>query len=105
MKSLQELLKDADPLKNEPPRSDTDAQRMRRVVMTTDGVAASPSSGWRPIRGAALAAAVAVIVMVGIDRWPTQTEQTAAVTTEPSEQSASRRQVQFGTGGADPVSW
>jgi hypothetical protein len=105
MKNFQELLKDADPLRNEPLLSDSDVQRMRRVVMTTDLVAASPSYGWRPIRWAVLAGAIAVVVLVGVQLWPTRPQEIVADTTGPAEQPPSRRQVQFVTAGGTRIVW
>jgi len=105
MKNLQELLKDADPLVNEPPLSDFDAQRMRRVVMAADHGAAASFSAWKVARWAALAAVVMTVVVVGLDRWPAQTQQTDAVTNEPAEQAPSHRQVQFVTAGGTRIIW
>jgi hypothetical protein len=105
MKNLRDLLKDADPLGDEAPLSDADLQRMRRVVVTNDARAASPSAAWSPVRWAALAVAIAVVAGLGVQRWPALTRQPAETSVEPEQPSPSRRQVQFITAGGTRIVW
>jgi hypothetical protein len=68
MNDLRDWLKDADPVAHEPPLADTDAQRMRRVMLAAS---ARPSSLVLWDRGTLAAACVvlAVTIALGVDRW------------------------------------
>ena len=105
MKNLRDLLKDADPLAAEAPLLDADLQRIRRVVVTSDARAASPSAAWSPVRWAALAVAIAVVAGLGVQRWPALSREPADVRAEPEQPSPSRRQVQFITAGGTRIVW
>jgi len=100
---LKRMLRDADPLAHEPPLSQADVQRMRRVVLT--GVQTSPSrETLRHSAAWAVAAAAIVATAVGAGRWSDAIHrQTPAQTSETSE--AVPRQLQFATPGGTRVIW
>ncbi len=71
MKTMNELLRDGDPVQHEPPRTRADWDRLRRDVMAVRAATGSQSAEWsnrRRALGALLA--VAVVGLVGMQIWP-----------------------------------
>ena len=102
MKSLREILRDADPFPGEPPLDSSDVDRMRRVVLAERR---DPRPSWT--RPALVAAAAAIVVAAVADRWPASgrsTKDMPAQVDAPID-AAARRQLQFVTPGGTRVIW
>ena len=105
MKTLRTVLEDADPLRDEPPLSTTDARAIRRQML---GAAEAPV--WQSFPGALRVAALIVLMIVAgmaagrrlPNRVPPQSVDDAAVT---APAGGERRQVQFATPGGTRVIW
>src|SRR5581483_6076969 len=69
MASVDELLRDADPLRHEPP-DEASRARVRRVVMSASHD--SPLSPWRrrAMLGMSVALVSAALAVVGVSIWP-----------------------------------
>ena len=100
-------LKDADPIAEEGPLSDVDAQRMRRTIVDaarerTSSHAMAWKTSW-----AALTLVVAASAVFGIARWrePHAEAPTAASREPPRATSEPRRQVHFVAPGGTRVIW
>ena len=107
MKDVGRWLESADPLRNEPPLSATEVQRMRRlVVAAADGPPArdSVSRQW-----VAAAVVVAFVTAFAVGRWNPSTShrsETAPATVASIDASISTpRQLQFVTAGGTRVIW
>ena len=100
---LKRTLRDADPVAHEPPLSQADAQRMRRVVL--NAAQASPARTTLRRRAMwAVAAAAVVATAVGAGRWSDVIHRQTPV--QPSEGGeAAPRQLQFATPGGTRVIW
>lgn len=70
MKTVRDILRDADPLRDEPQRVEGDRDRLRQALVAAASDVATPSSPWFRTP-AALLAAVAVIVvgMAAVGSW------------------------------------
>jgi hypothetical protein len=67
MKTVRDLLQDADPLRHEPDRLAEERERLRQAIVAAASDATAPLSNWFRARIALLAAvAVAVIAMVAV---------------------------------------
>lgn len=73
MKTVRDLLRDADPLHQEPPPPDGERQRLRQaVVAASSGVAnLSSATSRKPLALATVALMLAGIVAVGFQMWST----------------------------------
>lgn len=113
MNPLQTWLKEADPLASEPPLSDTDVTRMRRVVMAgADNQERSLGDWRRMVLRAAMTAAIAVLVLAGLTSGarrltsearrlvPVARVELTDITSQPVT-----RQLQFATPGGTRVIW
>ena len=105
MKDMRSLLEEADPLRREPELSQSEAARMRAVVVSAARQPVRSSPFWS---GAfAMAAAAALILITGTlgERRPKKAvvnENEPAVVTVASGE---RRQLQFSTPGGTRVIW
>jgi hypothetical protein len=114
MTNLQDLLRTADPLVDEPALEDGEVQRVRRRVVAEAG---SHQPVWRP-RPVAVAAAIVATFALGIlvgQRLTREPETRARIamptnirgpiaTPQPALESG-RRQVQFATPGGTRIIW
>lgn len=107
MNDVRDWLKDADPVANEPPLSDADAQRMRRAI-----VAASDSSSsfadWARGSWAVATVAIALTIAVGMSRWMTparDAEISREATPVAAPEIGARRQMQLIAPGGTRVIW
>jgi hypothetical protein len=110
MKDLRDWLQEADPAVTEPPLSDADVQRMRRVVVAA-GDSPRPSFGeWTRGAWAVATIVVAVTIAVSISRWDTRSEgdrgvNAGAALAVDAPAPVARRQVQLITPGGTRVIW
>jgi hypothetical protein len=108
--ALGALLKEADPLRDEPEIPEVDAQIMRRVVMSATQPA-TEHPGWRFMAWAAAGVALVVAAGIGLERWrPREAGQTAGgggadLSGAPASDLEMRRQLQFATPGGTRVIW
>ena len=108
MNELRDWLKDADPIVNEPPLSDGDAQRMRRAVVAA-GEAAPSRSVWTRHSWVVASVVAALTIAVGVGQWlRPDHEEGASVIEAPSTtlpDASTRRQVQLIAPGGTRVIW
>ena len=103
MTTLNERLRDADPMNREPELSDDDRERIWRAML------AEPQQG-RPVPWAgsvALASAVAVTIaiLVGRDTFDAGPSTSSMGAVKPGDAPRERRQLQFATPGGTRVIW
>ena len=104
MTSLQERLKDADPVAHEPPLSNEVVQHMRHTVLASARVVSSRAQRTYKAAWAVAGAAAVVALAVGVSRW--SDTRSAAVGPVPTDgTTATTRQVQFATPGGTRVIW
>ena len=107
MKVLRKWLESADPLRTEAPLSETEARRMRRLVVAA--AADSPSREGRPTGWVAAIIAIAFASVVGVVRWNSATDRDAETAAERSAAIdvpiRTPRQLQFVTAGGTRVIW
>jgi hypothetical protein len=106
-RTVRERLTDADPLVDEGPLSDVDAQRMRRAIV--DAAGEQPIAhpiGWRA-SWAAVTLAVAATAVFAVNHWrEPRVDAPVAVTHQPSPATSEpRRQVHFVAPGGTRVIW
>ena len=107
MKSLHELLVEADPLRVEPPLSDAEAQTMRRTVLAPTARREPAITFWP---GAVPVAALVVMMIVagaaaGRRLEPPEPVTTKAVVGLERAPETERTQVQFATPGGTRIIW
>jgi hypothetical protein len=106
MKDLRSLLEEADPLRRESELSETDAARMRAVVVSTARQPVKSSPFWS---GAFAVAAAAMLMLIAGTLGERRLANRAAVSgTEPAivqTASGERRQLQFSTPGGTRIIW
>ena len=68
MKSIEQLLKDADPLRIEPPLDAAEIERMRRTVLTAARDAATTPLSWRYLVFVASMAAIVIAAVATLAR-------------------------------------
>ena len=110
MNELRDLLKDADPVVNEPPLSDADAQRMRRAIVAEGESRQSSFVEWTRGSWAAATVVIAVTIAVSLSRWTRPGENVlrdtaAAAPGVAVPEAATRRQVQLIAPGGTRVIW
>jgi hypothetical protein len=108
MNDVRDWLKDADPVANEPPLSDTDVQRMRRAVLSADG-SAHPFADWARGSWAAATVLVALTIAVSMSRWAKPSDvrpvNNGVVSSAAAPEPVARRQVQLIAPGGTRVIW
>jgi hypothetical protein len=106
MKDIRALLRDADPLSNEPGLSGADAARIRSAVVGSVRKAPASSLFWR---GALAAAAILALVIAagtfGVRKPGTREPRAAVETSAVQPASGERRQLQFATPGGTRIIW
>jgi hypothetical protein len=102
MNPLQTRLREADPVAHEPPLSDADVERMRRVVMAGPAAQGPLFGGWRRQVLAAAMAGVVLASLTSVARrlTPVSRVDLGEVTPQPET-----RQLQFATPGGTRVVW
>lgn len=110
MRELRDWLKDADPVVNEPPLSDGDAQRMRRLIVAASESRQSSFVEWTRGSWAAATVVVAVTIALSMSRWMQPGEDgmrdtAAAAPRTGVPEAATRRQVQLIAPGGTRVIW
>ena len=109
MNELRDWLKNADPVVNEPSLSDTDAQRMRRLIVAAGESRESSFVEWTRGSWAVATVVIAVTISLSMSRWMRPAEDgirnatTAAADVAP--ETATRRQVQLIAPGGTRVIW
>ena len=105
MKDIRSLLEEADPLRHEPELSETDAARMRAVIVSAARQPVRSSPFWSGTF--AVAAAVALIVVAGTRGERRLPNRVAVSEGEAIAQVAGgkRRQLQFSTPGGTRIIW
>jgi hypothetical protein len=104
MSSLQEQLKDADPVAHEPPLSNELVQQMRQAVLTSARAVRSRRVTTHKAGWAVAGVAAVVALAVGVNRW--SDTRSAAVGPVPTDGTTeTTRQVQFATPGGTRVIW
>jgi hypothetical protein len=106
MNDIRSLLEEADPLRRESELSETDAARMRAVVVSAARQPVRSSPFWSG--AVALAAAAALIVIAGALDERRLANRPLVSETEPAiaqTASSERRQLQFSTPGGTRVIW
>jgi hypothetical protein len=106
---ISRLLRDADPVRDEPELSAIDAQVMRRVVVSAAG-SAPPRAAWQPAVWVAAAVALAIAVGLGAGRWRPRDQVVTNGGGGGSDlmdgsDRENRRQLQFATPGGTRVIW
>ena len=104
MKSLQEHLKDADPVAQEPPLSLEHVLQMRRAIWTSRRTVRSRHVRTHRAAWTITAAAVTVAVAAGVSRWE-HTRTGGAAPAGEAAATAAPRQLQFATPGGTRVIW
>ena len=108
MNDVRDWLKDADPVINEPPLSDADAQRMRRAIVAA-GEARPASLAWARGSWAAASVVVVLAIALSVSRWVRPGEETRAGVAAPTEvsvpEASTRRQLQLIAPGGTRVIW
>jgi hypothetical protein len=107
MSDLRTRLKDADPVVDDGPLSDADAQRMRRTIVDAGYERRTAHAiGWKT-SWAAVTLILAVSAAIGINRWrEPHVDAPVAATPEPSRATSEpRRQVHFIAPGGTRVIW
>jgi hypothetical protein len=110
MKELRDWLNAGDPVANEPPLSDADAQRMRRAIVGA-GESRQPVFGdWARGTWAAATVVVALTIAVGMSRWarPSADISRANADSAPTvaaPEPGARRQMQLIAPGGTRVIW
>jgi len=99
-------LKDADPIVEEGPLSEIDAQRMRRAIVNAAGDRSiAHLIGWKA-SWVAVTLAVAATAVFGVHRWrEPNVNPIAAPSTAAPATTESRRQLQFVAPGGTRVIW
>ena len=69
MKELRDWLKDGDPVANEPPLSDADAQRMRRVIASVSEPDRASFADLARGSWAAATVVIALAIAIGMTTW------------------------------------
>jgi len=111
MSAVRDWLRSADPVVDEPPLSETDAQRLRRLVIAAGDERPTSFAVWSRTSVAAVTLVVVLTVAVGVSRWWSPTDDARAVpsggtaVTAPSSDASTRRQLQFSTPGGTRVIW
>lgn len=110
MNELRDWLKDADPVVNEPPLSDADAQRMRRLIVAAGESRQSSFVEWTRGSWAAATVVIAVTIALSMSRWmrPGEDGVRDTATRAPgiaAPETATRRQVQLIAPGGTRVIW
>jgi len=107
MKDIGRLLRDGDPVALEPEMSSADVQAVRRAVLAALVTADRATSRWPGplLAGAAVTAALAAGVFVGlrIPAPPTLPIETASTRT--SDAVGAHRQLQFASPGGTRIIW
>ena len=107
MNDVRDWLKDADPVASEPPLSDADVQRMRRVMVTASEASGS-FADWARGSWAAATVAIAVTIAVGTTRWMTPAPDVnvrADIGPREASEAVPRRQLQLIAPGGTRVIW
>lgn len=106
MKAIQELLKEADPLRVEPPLDEADIRRMRQTVLNAAHETMPVPGGWTYH---VLAGALALLVIAAVTtlaRRPEIAQQETAAGAPLNDIAVSpARQMQFSTPGGTRVIW
>ena len=109
MNELRDWLKDADPVVNEPPLSDADAQRMRRLIVAAGESRQSSFVEWARGSWAVATVVIAVTIALSMSRWMQPGEDkvrdTAAAAPGIAPETVTRRQVQLIAPGGTRVIW
>jgi hypothetical protein len=107
MKDIGRLLRDGDPVALEPEMSAADVQAVRRAVLaalaTTDR-ATSRSPG-PLLAGAAVAAALAAGVSLGLRTTAPRVSPIVTASTQASDAEGAHRQLQFASPGGTRIIW
>ena len=105
---ISRLLRDADPVREQPAMSELDTEVMRRVVIA--GAGSATPRGWRPAVWVVAAVALAIAVGISERLWRPQDPVPASggggsQVTDGSADREMRRQLQFATPGGTRVIW
>lgn len=106
MTDIRDRLRDADPVLNEPPLSAEAVAAMRRRVIDAAREPRAAVVEWR--RTLAIAAAVAVIAVAGIDtarRTARHDNPSAPLASAPAAAATARTQLHFSTPGGTRIIW
>ena len=104
-KNMRSILEAADPVPREPGLSDSDAARMRQVIVSVPGVT-EPARIWFPTVAVAAVAALLVVggTIAGLRRPATEPHVAQKAVAIPID-AGERRQVQFATPGGTRIIW
>jgi hypothetical protein len=109
MNELRDRLRDGDPIVSEPPLSDVDALRIRRVIVAAGESRQSSVGDWARGSWAAVTVVIAVAIAVGVSQWsrPSPVGRNSSVDALPvaSPEPGTRRQVQLIAPGGTRVIW
>ena len=110
MNELRDWLKDADPIVNEPPLSDADAQRMRQAIVAASHSPHSFFADWARGSWAAATVMVAVMIAAGVNRWfkplpEIRNSDPGALSSVAAPVPGERRQMQLIAPGGTRVIW
>jgi|SRR5262245_53880380 len=107
MKDIGRLLRDGDPVALEPEMSAADVQAMRRAVLAALATTDRATSRWPGplLAGAAVTAALAAGVFLGLRTSPPHMSHIEAALTHTSDAEGARRQLQFASPGGTRIIW
>jgi hypothetical protein len=109
MNELRDRLRDGDPVVNEPPLSDVDALRMRRVIVAAGESRQSSIGDWARGSWAAVTVVIALAIAVSLSPWsrplPERRNSNVDAPSLTSPELGTRRQVQLIAPGGTRVIW
>jgi hypothetical protein len=109
MNELRDRLRDGDPVVNEPPMSDADALRMRRVIVAAGESRQSAFGDWARGSWAAVTVVIAMAIAVSMSPWsrplPERRNSNVDARSIPAAEPGTRRQVQLIAPGGTRVIW
>lgn len=107
MKDIGRLLRDGDPVALEPEMSAADVQAMRRAVLAALATTDRATSRWPGplLAGAAVTAALAAGVFLGLRTPAPHMSPIEAALTQASDVEGAHRQLQFASPGGTRIIW
>lgn len=105
MRTIQALLKDADPVAHEPRLPAEEVERMRRLVLDAADAPRGPSAIWRQSAWVVVVAAVLLAVVFSARPTPAPRPSGGTLAANSETSDAAVHQLQFSTPGGTRVIW